>query len=87
MGKTISVDPFAALPKKAKRTLVDALRQPAGTRLPIAWYEFRRGSNFDKYPREQLRDLAEVAGFVEYKAGYPWITDAGHNWANDQPNT
>lgn len=73
------------LPAKAKRALVGELRKPVGTRLAVNWYEFQRSSNFDKYPREQIKDAAEAAGFVEYKSGHPWVTEAGHQWANEQP--
>ena len=73
-----------ALPTKAKRALVGALRRPAGTQLSVSWYERQRGSNFDKWPREQIRIAAEDAGFIEYKGGHPWVTDAGYMWAMAQ---
>lgn len=73
------------LPRKAKRALIGSLRQPAGTRLAVDWYEYRKNSNFDRWPREQIKTAAEQDGFVEYKGGHPWVTDAGHTWAVAQP--
>lgn len=70
-----------ALPKKAKTSLIGSLSNEPGTQLSISWYEYMSNSNFDTYPRETIRDAAEADGFVEYKSGHPWVTEAGHAWA------
>lgn len=70
-----------ALPSKAKRSLIGVLSAPAGSRLSASWYDFQRGSNFDKYPREEIQKAAENAQFIEYSGGHPWVTQAGHEWA------
>jgi hypothetical protein len=72
------------LPAKAKRGLVGILSLPVGTRLSISWYEFMRSSNFDKFPRERIRDAAEADGFVVYREGHPWVTETGFAWARSQ---
>lgn len=72
-------------PLRARRVLIDTLRRPVGTKLPCSWYEFPRTSNFDTWPREQLRDATEAAGFIRYEGGHPWTTQAGNEWALAQP--
>lgn len=79
------LEAVVALPPKAKRVLIATLQVPAGTRLCVHWYEYQRGSNFDKWPRERIQEAAEKAGFVEYSRGHPWVTPAGHEWATAQP--
>jgi hypothetical protein len=73
-------DPSAEWPRKARQLLVSTLSVPAGTRLRVDWYEIRY-SNFDRTSREYIREAAEAAGFVEYRGGHPWVTEAGCAWA------
>lgn len=76
----VAANPCEGLPPKARQLVALALSKPAGTQLPVDWYEGRH-SNFDRKPREYIRDAAEAAGFVEYKGGHPWVTTAGAAWA------
>jgi hypothetical protein len=57
--KTMTTVICHVLPRKAKRSLLGSLRPPAGTRLPVDWYEYHRNSNFDKWPREQIKIAVE----------------------------
>lgn len=75
-----TANPCEGLPPKAKQLVALTLSKPAGTKLPVDWYEGRH-SNFDRKPREYIRDAAEAAGFVEYRGGHPWVTAAGAAWA------
>lgn len=73
-----------ALPARAKRVLIDTLLKGVGTRLAIDWYDYQRASNFDKSTRAPIKQAAEAAGFIEYRGGHPWVTDAGYQWALSQ---
>ncbi|MCA2998453.1 MAG: hypothetical protein ING75_07600 [Rhodocyclaceae bacterium] len=81
MADTTQRQTIKALPPRAKRVLVSYLNLPAGTRLPIGWYEYLRSTNMDKWPRERLQQAADDAGFIEYIGGHPVVTPLGHEWA------
>jgi hypothetical protein len=70
-----------SLSPRERRVLAGTCRQCAGTQLSTRWYEYQRSSNFDRRNREVLREAAESAGFVEYRFGHPWVTEAGRKWA------
>jgi hypothetical protein len=61
------------------RTLLRPYR--AGEKMAASWYEYPARSNYDRSDRERLGVAAEAAGFVEYRSGHPWLTEAGERWA------